>query len=532
MMIKNKLTLLLLVFVLLVISGCGPKKDPLREAFPRNDIYYELFVRSFADSDGDGIGDFQGLIAKLDYLESLGVTGLWLMPIHPSPSYHGYDVIDYYDVNPDYGTLDDFKQLLKETKKRGIKIMLDMVFNHSSDQHPWFKAALANDAQYRDYYTFATPTTNRSLLGRWGQNIWHHQDDQYYVGYFSPSMPDLNFFNKEVHKEIAAISQFWLDLGVSGFRLDAAAHFYGINEYQNQRYDDYENIIFLQVLRNNLRKLNSQFYLTGEIYITAESIVAPYFRGLDSPLDFPVALKTSTIAGANGSTTYVNSLIKIYELYAKENPAFISAPFLFNHDMDRVADQLGGDMEKMKLAAEMLLVLPGSPILYYGEEVGMHGVKANGELSQGIAVWDETRRLPFPFGDEYETTWFTDSNFPSVLANQKLKPLSLQITEPTSLFKTYQQMIAVRKANPALYYGNHLSPYEKNNYQLQGFYREFSYLNHYQKVLVIHNLSRQAQAIEALGTILYLSNTTDFTDVCEIPPKSTIIFDVSEADNA
>ncbi|MGD9886904.1 MAG: alpha-amylase family glycosyl hydrolase [Bacilli bacterium] len=532
MMIKKTFIIFLITFISLLSSGCDQKKDPLFEAFPRNDIYYEVFVRSFSDSDGDGIGDIQGIIEKLDYLEALGVTGLWLMPIHPSPSYHGYDITDYYGINPDYGTLADFKNLLKETEKRNIKIMLDMVFNHTSNRHPWFLAALANDEKYRDYYTFSTPSTDRTLLGSWGQNIWHQQDDQYYVGYFSPSMPDLNYYNTEVHDEIEAISKYWIDLGVDGFRLDAAAHFYGINEYQDKRYDDYENIIFLQLLRKHVRDLNPYFYLTGEIYITAESIVAPYFRGLDSPLDFPIALKVSTIASSNGSSTYVNGLMKIYSAYEKQNADFLSAPFLFNHDMDRISDQFGHDLEKMKLAAEMLLTLPGSPILYYGEEVGMKGVKSNGELSDGLAIWDETRRLPIPFGDAYQTTWFADENFPSVIANQTIDNVNVQMTKEDSLFNTYKKIIAVRKANIALYYGNNMSLYENNSYQIQGFYREFTHLDFHQKVLVIHNLSRNPQPIAMLGDILYLSNTDDYTNVTEIPPKSTIIFDVTEDDNA
>ncbi len=530
-MIKKGLRFLLIVTMLLTLYGCKKAEDPLKVANPRNDVYYEVFVRSFADSNDDGIGDILGIVQKLDYLQTLGVSGLWLMPVHPSSTYHGYDVMDYYDINPDYGTLEDFKLLLKETEKRGMKVMLDMVFNHTSDQHEWFLKALEGDEIYHDYYTFATSSTNRTLLGSWGQNIWHTKQDQYYVGYFSHTMPDLNFFNQDVQDEIKKISKFWVELGVDGFRLDAAAHFYGTNEYQDKRYDDYENIIFLQSLRNYLRSLNADFYLTGEIYIIAETIVAPYFRGLDSPLDFPVADKLTTIANTNGSSTYATALSKFYNTYAKQNKDFISAPFLFNHDMDRTADQFGGDIAKMKLAAEMLLTLPGSPILYYGEEVGMFGTKANGEDSNGIDIWDETRRLPLPFGDDYTTTWFVDEQFDSVNDNKNIDPVSVQLNDPNSLLHTYKTIIALRQANMALHYGNSFVPYENNNYQLQGFYREYALGNDSQKVLVIHNLSKTAQPIANLGEIIYLSNTTDFTKILEIPPKSTIIFDVTESSN-
>ncbi len=530
-MIKKIFGIVILVLLSLAFYGCDGKKDILGEANPRNDVYYQIFVRSFADSDGDGVGDFQGITDKLDYLEDLGVTGLWLMPINPSPSYHGYDVTDYYDVNPDYGTLADFRKLLHETEERGIKVMLDMVFNHTSDQHPWFQAALAGDVEFRDYYTFSTAETDRSLLGSWGQSIWHQQQGQYYVGYFSSTMPDLNFFNDAVHEEIEAISDFWEEMGVDGFRLDAAAHFYGINEYQDQNYDDYENIIFLQIMRNNLRVLNPDFYLVGEIAINAESIVAPYFRGLDSPLDFPVASKVSSVALGSGSSTYATYLDKIYDLYSNQNFNFISAPFLFNHDMDRIADYCDGDLSKMKLAAEMLLTLPGTPILYYGEEIGMYGIKSSGQDSEGVAIWDETRRLPIPFGDSCTTSWFSDTSFQSVLDNQTIATVNEQMTDPDSLLCTYQRIIATRKANIALRYGNLFTPYENNDYKIQGFYREYEYRDYHQKVLVIHNLSREAQPIGSLGTIIYVSGTADYTNITAIPAKSTIIFDVTESAN-
>jgi alpha-amylase len=196
--------------------------------------WYEIFVRSFKDSDGDGIGDFQGIISQLDYLNDgnpdtttdLGITGIWLMPIMPSPSYHGYDITDYLAVNPDYGTMQDFKALLEACHARGIRVIIDFVVNHTSSEHPWFQAALKGDPTYKDYYVWQKkdPATN----GPWGQDPWHKgTNNEYYYGAFWGGMPDLNYHNPKVIEEVYAVSDYWVkEVGVDGFRIDAARYLF------------------------------------------------------------------------------------------------------------------------------------------------------------------------------------------------------------------------------------------------------------------------------------------------------------------
>jgi glycosidase len=526
-MIKKISSFILIIFILFGFYGCKKAPD-LTEINPRNDVYYQLFVRSFSDSDGDGVGDFNGITKKLDYLVDLGITGIWLMPIHPSPTYHGYDVLDYYDVNPDYGSLEDFKNLCKEAKAKGITIMIDLVVNHTSSLHEWFLKALAGDKKYKDYYVFTDQTTT-GKLGSWGQNIWHSANNQKYCGYFSNTMPDLNFFNEAVIEEIYNIGQFWIENGVGGFRLDAAQHFFGTNEYLNHNIDFYDNILFLKDFRKKMREYDPNVYITGEINLLTESIVKEYFIGLDSPLDFPIANKVVTVGASNGNLNYAKSLVKIYKSYASLDRNFVSAPFLRNHDENRLATEYDGNIDKLKLVAEMLMVLPGSPIVYYGEEIGMYGSKSNGELSNGIAIWDETRRLPFNFGDEYTTTWFQDENFYDVIRNKTIKPVSEQLLDQESLLNTYRAIIKLRNENVALRYGNSITAYENNTSQVQGFYREYQYEDIYQKVLVFHNLSLTEQTLPAVnGNIIYASGREDLTEITTIAPKSTIVIDVSD----
>ncbi|MGQ0600216.1 MAG: alpha-amylase family glycosyl hydrolase, partial [Anaerolineales bacterium] len=195
-------------------------------------VFYEIFVRSFRDSDGDGVGDFNGLIEKLDYLNDgdpttttdLGVTGIWLMPITESPSYHGYDVVDYYAVDQEYGTREDFARLLDEAHQRGIKVIVDLVLNHTGLDHPWFKEADAGNAEYRDWYLWADEAPN--YRGPWGQQVWYAAKDGYYYAVFWSGMPDLNLENPKVTTQIQDITRFWLEeMNVDGLRLDAIKHF-------------------------------------------------------------------------------------------------------------------------------------------------------------------------------------------------------------------------------------------------------------------------------------------------------------------
>ncbi|MBN2876744.1 MAG: alpha-amylase [Bacilli bacterium] len=521
-MIKKIFMFITVVTLFLALSACANTQSVFEKAFPENDTYYEVFVRSFADSDEDGIGDFNGLTDKLDYFVDLGIDALWLMPIHPSPSYHGYDVTDYYDVNPDYGTMEDFTNLISQADDKGIKIILDMVFNHTSELHLWFQAALAGDATYRDYYVFASDTSN--LNDRWNSVIGGT-----YYAYFGGWMPDLNMLNDDVFNEIVNISKFWLDKGVAGFRLDAAGHLFGDGEYIGITTSYIDNIIYLRNYTEQLDEYKNDVYVTAEIYeSTLYQVVGDYFGAVDSPLDFPVAATLRSAAQNNSNRRYATVLEDIYDYYRKINKNFISAPFIVNHDMDRFATQVLGNEEMLKLSAEMLLVLPGNPIIYYGEELGMYGYKANG--SNGI--WDETRRMPFLWNDEYLTTWVAASIQDVInvnTQNESLESVSEQMENPDSLWSTYEKMLRLRNENIALKYGNSFVRWEESTNELQGFYREVSYEKYGQKLLILHNFGEEAlDMISYNGTIIYISGVDNPAEATQIPGRSTVIIEIVE----
>ncbi|XMB71557.1 alpha-amylase family glycosyl hydrolase [Mycoplasmatota bacterium WC30] len=528
---KKIALLVIMVIAFLALVACGNPQDAIAQAYPENDTYYEIFVRSFADSDDDGIGDFNGITAKLGYLADLGITGLWLMPIHPSPTYHGYDVSDYYGVNSDYGTMEDFENLVTEANEVGIKIMLDMVFNHSSSEHPWFQAALEGDETYMEYYNFIDNTVDTSnKLGSWNQSIWHSTSVGKYCGYFFYTMPDLNLQNQVVVDEILNISKFWIDKGVKGFRLDAAHHFFGENEFIGETTTYLDNIVFLKGYTKSIDEYAENIYITAEIYENQlYQVIGDYFGAVDSPLDFPVAAQIRTAAQNYSNRRYVTVLEDMYDYYRRIDRDFISAPFIVNHDMNRFASQALGNDDSIRLSAEMLLVLPGNPIIYYGEELGMYGYKASGP-----DIWDETMRLPLSWGDEFTADWLVSSHQDLINVNNlnaTIGSIDNQLLNEESLLNHYKTMLQLRNDNIALKYGNSFIKYEDSTSSLQGFYREFEFENQHQKLLILHNFGEsELDMVDYLGTIIYVSDLTDLTDVTKIPARSTVIIEIDEAE--
>lgn len=434
-------------------------------------VYYEIFIRSFADGDGDGIGDFKGLTAKLDYLNDgnpttvtdLGITGIWLMPINPSPSYHGYDVTDYDGINPEYGTMADFEAFLQAAHARGIKVIMDLVLNHSSRQHPWFQSALQN-GEFREYYLWSD--ASRALeLGPSNQRVWHRSEGGYYYALFWDGMPDLNYDNAALKQKMVQTANFWLDKGVDGFRLDAVKHIY--DEHPR-------NHAFLREFREALVAAHPDVYLVGEIWDTPE-VITPYYASLDTNFNFYVSEMAQGKLQVGG-VKFAEQLSKIYAAYQVANPAFIDAAFLTNHDQNRIMSVLDGNMEMMRLLAAVNLTLPGNPFIYYGEEIGMLGMKP-----------DERIREPFQWkpGDAPEET-----RWESIRYNNKTGiSVEEQWNESGSLLSHYRTLIHLRNATPALQRGDFV-PLKKGA-DLLAFRRRFGE----DQVLVIHNLSKKAVSI-------------------------------------
>ena len=406
--------------------------------------FYEIFVYSFCDSDGDGIGDLQGVISKLDYLQELGITGIWLMPVNPSQSYHKYDVANYYAIDPAYGTLGDMEQLLEACEARGIKVIMDLVLNHSANNHPWFLAAsrylaeLPAGAQpdprqcaYVDYYYF-----NRE--GGPGCHEVPGAPGWYYEGVFSPHMPDLKLENQTLRAEIRDIMEYWLGKGVHGFRLDAVKEFYSGNNTAN--------VEVLSWLMETAREIKPDVYLVGEAWDNFAALQTFYESGLTSFFAFPFGNsdgKIVKVLRAAGSERDVQSFARTLELadstYFAIHPGYIDAPFLSNHDVGRIAGFVNRDPAKTKLAAAMNIFMSGSVFIYYGEEIGMVG-SGNDPSKRAPMYWNTAR-------DNGTTNPPPECQLPD---EYPFGSLEEQVHDDLSVYNYYRQAIAIRNAIPAM----------------------------------------------------------------------------------
>ena len=391
--------------------------------------WYEVFVRSYQDSDGDGVGDLNGLRSRLGYIHDMGWRGLWLMPVMPSPSYHKYDVTDYMGVDPEYGTLEDMRALVDDAHALGVSVIIDLPVNHTSTLHAWFTEAtesLAVDraSPYIDYYRFSREGgAGYAPLGDTG---WFYEEQ-----FAGGGMPDLNLDNPDVRDEIAQILAFWLsDVGVDGFRLDAVTSYY--------TGDTGANIAFLAWLKETCEALKPGAYLVGECWADLNTIADYYRSGVDSFFLFPAAQGEGFLAAAvNARSKGAEKFARQYEKVLAAIPEGRLAPFLCNHDTGRTVGLVRGreNPETCKFAEGMLGMLGGSAFTYYGEEIGMAG---SGE--------DPNKRLAMYWSDDDKTdqppgTTAVEYPYPSV---------EVQLEDPGSILNYVRTVNLARLSHPAI----------------------------------------------------------------------------------
>jgi alpha-amylase len=467
-------------------SAASSAQPPSPVQAQSSDVYYEIFVRAFYDSNGDGVGDINGITAKLDYIKSLGVSGIWLMPINPSPSYHGYDITDYEGINPQYGTMRDFKRLLDEAHKRDLKVVIDMVINHTSNQHPWFKAAQNPKDPDHDWYVWATPNSDLNAISATGGPAWHRAPNgQYYVGVFTSAMPDLNYDNPAVRKEMVNVGRFWLKQGVDGFRLDAAQHIYDdLRSDMDSPFALKKNVTWWSEYRHGLQAVDPNVWLVGEVARQNPDDLVPYMGPLNTVFNFPVATQLLNSVRQERNLGIGTGLEYTYAAYREHaDGQFDDAPFLTNHDQNRVMSELDDNIAHMRMAAALLLTLPGHPFIYYGEELGMQGSKPDEDIREpmrwyrhsgpGVASWK---------------AWST-SDSPDV-------SVEAENTDPNSLLNLYRTLIGWRKQISALRDG------VLHNVQVDDPHvLAYTLQDAQSRVLVVHNLSRDTRTV-SLGAVM------------------------------
>jgi alpha-amylase len=453
----------------------------------RGAVCYEVFVRSFYDSDGDGIGDLNGLTQKLDYINDgspsarrdLGARCIWLMPVASSPSYHGYDATDYYRVNPQYGTNEDFKRLVREAHRRGIRVLVDMVLNHASNEHPYFKdAALNPGSPYRNWFRWSA--TKPDIKGPWGQEVWHRSPvrDEYYYGIFWHGMPDLNYDNPAVREEAKKVARFWLEeMGVDGFRLDAIPY---LVEEGNQLAHTAGTHAVLREYAAYIRRIAPGAFTVGEVWDSIGSMLPYYPDQLDA--HFAFAASDAIIDAVR--TGSAKDLLAPFIRLQRELPADRWSPFLRNHDQTRTLTALGGDIARARQAVMLLLTLPGLPFIYYGEEIGMTGDKPDPRLRTPMH-WRRGPAAGFTSGVPWEPL-----QPDSMTAN-----VETEESDPNSLLTLHRRLIHLRAANPALGAGE-LVPLMTSNEAVAAYLRREGE----RVVLVVANLGATAVAEVAISS--------------------------------
>ena len=451
------------------------KKDP--NAWWKYGVVYQIYPRSFVDSNRDGIGDLIGITKKLDYLKDLGVEAIWLSPINPSPDKDfGYDVSDYLDIDPKYGTMKDFESLIKEARKRDIHIILDLVLNHSSDQHRWFmEARKSRDNPFHDFYLWRDPAPGGGVPNNWqsifGGKGWEYVPEvgQYYYHMFVKEQPDLNWRNPKVRKELLDVFRFWLKKGVDGFRLDVFNEYFkdslfrsnpvnrlGIRPFDWQEHiHDTDQPEMMALLKDIRKVLDSKpgSYVVGETFMGKVKMAAKYC----APGLLPGTFNFSMVGGTWDARTLQRKILEWDQALDEESwPTQVFS----NHDVRRIATRIHADKEdrKLKLSAALLLTLRGTPFIYYGDEIGMrdlHVSRSDLQDPVGKHYW------PFPVGRDgcRSPMQWNDSNFAGFSAHKpwlKVHPnhiqrnVNQQKSQKDSLFHFYRKLIHLRKENGAL----------------------------------------------------------------------------------
>ncbi len=492
---KNFPKSLTLLSIPLLLSSCGTSFSYTFDSNSSNEfgsMSYEIFVREFYDHDGDGVGDLLGVNDKLPYLKDLGIKTIWLMPIHPTSSYHGYDVNDYKSVNPQYGTIADFDTLVANAKSMNIDIMLDMVFNHSGRGNEWFETSYAYYSQgvldedsYAHYYNWAET----------GGGTYHKYNDLYYEGAFDASMPDLNLDSIKVREEIDSICEFWIkDHGVKGFRLDACTYFYNKSVTKNKE--------FLKFVKDTTLKYDPNFYIVGEAWVDGSGYdVLDYYQegSVDSFFNFwnrsGTGNQGSLVSMAKGalSANKFGDAIEEYETALKmNNSKGYSSYFLSNHDMDRVSKSFHGEYEQNgKVAASLYCLLPGTPFMYYGEEISLMGERGNEQS-------DRLRRLPMIWSKSDKTG---ECDPPERASNYEQVELGVndQLKKGDSLVNHYKKVINVRNKLPFMKHGIFKNLTESLNSLEKGVLAYSITLND-EGAIFIHNFKDYAVTVDRIGS--------------------------------
>lgn len=452
---KRFVALTLIVAMVGAVTGC--KRADVQDLNIIDDNYrtwYEVFLYSFYDSDGDGVGDINGLIEKLDYINDndaatmtdLGCNGIWLMPIMQSTTYHKYDVVDYYTVDAEYGTNEDFERLIEECHARGINVIIDLVINHISARHTWFVNACkylkelpkgaepsVEECPYVEYYNFVRYDEVKSGYYQVGDSDW------YYEAIFWDQMPDLNLKSEAVRAELEAVAKYWLDMGVDGFRIDAAKEFVSGNVEAN--------VEILSWLNDYVKSVKEDCYLVAEVWESLSGFSQYYASGIDSIFNYSygggssgkIATYAKNVGNEDIGSKMAATMVETQNTLAAYNANYIDASFINNHDNARSGGYVVYDPNLMKLMGGINLMMSGSSFIYYGEEIGM----------KGSGKKDENYRAPM-FWSATNTEGMTDGPSGMEAQESKFEAVDKQLGDDSSILNYYINAIRLRNENPEI----------------------------------------------------------------------------------
>jgi alpha-glucosidase len=511
--------------VLLVAGSCYPARsqpqsvDAEGHQWWQNAVFYEIYPRSFMDSNGDGIGDLNGIESKLDYLKTLGVDAIWLTPCYPSPHVDfGYDVSDYQNIDPMYGTLADFDRLQAAAKKRGIRIIMDFVMNHTSDQHPWFlESRSSRTSAKRDWYMWhdgkASGVPPNNWLSTFGGSAWtfDSKTGQYYYHYFYPQQPDLNWRNPAVHEAMFDVTRWWYKRGVAGFRLDAVDTLFedptlrdnpvlpGLNKFGDPNEQDLYNTKLPEVhdVLRDLRKVadESSAVLIGETWTKDVNELKQYYGEHNDELQMPMDFMFTKVDKLS-PPEFRRQIAAVDS--AGGWPVFV----LSNHDIVRSYVRYGDGQHNdaiAKLMASLYLTLRGTPIMFYGEEIGMtnndpvrkEDVKDPiGRVGWPLEKGRDGERTPMQWDDSLNAGFTSGTPWLPIPPSYKTVNVASELKDPSSILSVYRSLLALRHQNRALLYGDYVALNENDANVL-------SYLRRYKNeaVLLVLNMSAEPQSV-------------------------------------